>query len=226
MNRPGARMDVQQLATILKELGLPAAISAVLTVLVKALSDVRQRRSKESLLDWLTQASAVEPFKGDERALRALHELQQSLVFERAFGLKAESTLRNELLAFAEANHESLKFQEVLDAGRLISRVPLARLRDPKRIKAARMLSKGFKPIGYLWIGIGYLWFIVAMSLPVARGWSSGQVLTWVAVGFVYGGLAVWLGVYMLKQSRRYEITAGFLGSRSEKTDGEGSDAA
>jgi hypothetical protein len=89
-------MDIQQLATIIKDLGFPAAISVDVTVLVKAFFDVRQRRSKESLLRWLTQASAVEPFKGDERALRALHELQQSLVFERAFGLKAESMLRNE----------------------------------------------------------------------------------------------------------------------------------
>ncbi len=46
-------MDIQQLTTVLQNLGLPAAISAVLTVLGKVLSDARQRRSKESLLDWL-----------------------------------------------------------------------------------------------------------------------------------------------------------------------------
>jgi len=44
--------DLQQVATILKELGIPAAISAVLLALVKAVSDALQRRSKQSLIDW------------------------------------------------------------------------------------------------------------------------------------------------------------------------------
>jgi hypothetical protein len=108
-------MNIPQIATTLKDLGLPAAISGILIALVKALFDLRQRKSKESLLDWLAQPSATEPFKDDDRALRALHELQQSLVFERAFGLKAESRVRNEILLFAESQHESLRFREALD---------------------------------------------------------------------------------------------------------------
>src|SRR5215471_17104396 len=66
-------MDAQQVVSTLKDLGLPAAISAALTVLVKALFDAQQRRSKESLLDWVGQASTLEPFSGDDTALRALH---------------------------------------------------------------------------------------------------------------------------------------------------------
>ena len=84
-------MDLQHVIPILKDLGIPAAISAVLLALVKAVSDALQRRSKQSLIDWFAQPSAIEPFKGDDRVLRALHELQQLLVFERAFGLRAES---------------------------------------------------------------------------------------------------------------------------------------
>ena len=78
---------------------------------MKAVSDALQRRSKQSLIDWLAQPLAMEPFKGDDRALRALHELQQLLVFERAFGLKAESGMRNELLLFAESQHESFRLR-------------------------------------------------------------------------------------------------------------------
>jgi hypothetical protein len=158
-------MGVQEVIAVLKDLGLPAAISAVLTVVVKALVDARQRRSKESLLDWLTQASATEPFKGDDRALRALHELQQSLVFERAFGLKAEPRLRNELLLFAEAEHEPMRSHEVLDAGRLVSRLPPAQLNSPKQPKVFDVLSRVLKLIGYLNIGAGYLMFVGGIYL-------------------------------------------------------------
>jgi hypothetical protein len=116
------------------------AISVVLLALVKAASDALQRRSKQSLTDWLAQPSAMEPFKGDDRALRALHELQQLLVFERAFALKAESGMRNELLRFAESQHESLRLYEVLDAGRLFSRRGLPQLNSPKQLNGLQEL--------------------------------------------------------------------------------------
>jgi|GraSoiStandDraft_40_1057318.scaffolds.fasta_scaffold310111_1 hypothetical protein len=208
-------MDIQQLTTVLQNLGLPAAISAVLTVLGKVLSDARQRRSKESLLDWLKEPSVTEPFKDDANALEALHELRQSLIFERAFGLKAESGLRNRLLAFAEASHESTKFEEVLDAGRLVSRYSFARLRSPKQINVLRVVSKVCKPTGYVYIGLGYLWFIGGMYLPKALNWSDSLFWASVTVGLVLGGIGVWTGVYMLKLGRRLEIAARFLASLS-----------
>ena len=75
------------------------------------------------------------------------------------------------------------------------------------------------------------------MYLAVAFGWNSDLVLASVAIGSVFGGLVVWMGVCMVKQGRRSEITAAFLGSwsdnqcssiqlQSEKTAGEGGDAA
>ena len=147
-------MDLQQVTTILKELGIPAVISGVLLALVKAVSDALQRRSKQSLLDWLAQPSAMEAFKGDDRALRALHELQQLLVFERAFGLKAESGMRNQLLDFAESQHESLRLPQVLDAGLLLSRAGFRRLNDPKLPNKLNNASRIAKWLGYLFWGM------------------------------------------------------------------------
>ena len=42
----GMIMDLQHVIPILKDLSIPAAISAVLLALVKAVSDALQRRSK------------------------------------------------------------------------------------------------------------------------------------------------------------------------------------
>ncbi len=203
-------MELQQVTSFLKDLGLPAAIWAVLIALVKALIDTRQRRSKESLLDWLAQPSAMEPFKGDDRALRALHELQQLLIFERAFDLKAESGVRNELLLFAESQHESLRFHEVLDAGRLLSRLPLVQLSSPKVLNAFKG-SRFFKLAGYLSLGFGYI--LLAGSTYLAMNghlrWST------LAGTLGFGGWMMLMGLYNLKHAR-CEIVAAFLSWRSE----------
>jgi hypothetical protein len=207
-------MDIHQIAKIFTEFGLPVAISGLLGALVKALFDALQRRSKESLLDWLAQPSATEPFKGDDRALRALHELQQSLVFERAFGLKAESRMRNELLSFAESQHESLRFRDVLDINRIVSRLSFPQLGGPKQIKYFKALSRFSKLTSYLGIAVGgivlygYVNFIVDSGLKELRS-NAG--------GLVFGAL-MWLGgLYNFKIARRFEIAADFLRWHSEK---------
>jgi hypothetical protein len=194
----------------------PAAIAAVLTVLAKTLSDAQQRSSKESLLEWLSQAPSQEPFKGDDRALRGLLELQQSLIFERAFGLKAESKVRSELLQFAQSRRESMRFKEVLDAGRLVTRLPLRQSQSSHRIKAFRLISRTSKPFGYFYIVLGYFLFNTGMFLANVLEWSGRLELASFAVGLVFGGLVVVIGMYMLKQGRRFEIAAEFLGWRSE----------
>jgi hypothetical protein len=205
-------MDLQHVTTVLNELGIPAAISTVLLALVKAVSDALQRRSKQSLIDWLAQPSAVEPFKGDNRALRALHELQQLLVFEKAFGLKAESGMRDELLLFAESQRESLRLHEVLDAGRLFSRLSMAQLNSPKRLNGFKNFSRLGKWVGYFGLGFGYI--LMAGSTYLAMN----GLLHW---GTLAGSVsfAAWmmlLGFYNLKEARRSEIAAAFLGWRSE----------
>jgi hypothetical protein len=203
-------MDIQQIASAL---GLPAAISGILIALVKALSDTRQRKSKESLSDWLAQSSATDPFKGDDRALRALHELQQTLVFERAFGLKAESWLRNELLLFAESQHESMRLHDVLDAGRLVSGLPLEQLGNPKQIKTFKIWSRIAKPSVYFGLGVGYIFFVLNLYLlfhDARQYWrSAGGGLA------IFGGMIL-LGLYNIKNVRRFEIAAAFLGWHSE----------
>src|SRR5262245_41275646 len=107
-------MELKDLISLIKDLGLPAAITALVTVLANAVIEARKRRSKATLLEWLEQPNATDAFAGDERALTALRELRQSLVFERAFGLRTESELRNQLLQFAYERKAALKFQDVL----------------------------------------------------------------------------------------------------------------
>ena len=213
-------MDAQRIISILGILGIPAAISAVLTGLVKALSDGWQRRSTEALVDWLGQASALEPFQGDDKALRALLELRQSLVFHRAFGLKTESQLRNELLLFAESKRESTRFHEVLQAGRIFSRAPLDRLDNPKWPKKYERASRVSKVAGYLYIGLGYILGYISMIgwMPLPYSLHLTGRLSWasVAFGFVLGTSFVAGGIAMLKMSRRSEIAADFLRWRSE----------
>ena len=209
-------MDARQLTHLLEVLGLPALISTVLTVLVKTIFDARRRSSKETLMHWLSQTSATEPFKSDERALRALHELRQSLVFERAFGLKVESGLRNELLLFAESRRESMQLQEVMKAGRSLSRLSLARLRNPKLPKALRMNSRVLKPIAYFSICLGYLMFILSMYPAEKMKFDIRLTLIWMAGGLVYGGLILAFGMYLLRRVRRFETVADFLSWRSE----------
>ena len=210
-------MDIHQIATILKEIGLPAAISGLLIALVKALSDALQRRSKESLSDWLAQPSATDPFKDDDRALRALHELQQSLVFERAFGLKAESRVRNELLSFADSQHESLLFHDVLDAGRLVSRLPLAQLGTPKQIKTFKIWSRLAKLAGYSGVVVGYILFCGFGYFLMTGGLKE---LRSTAEGLVFGALMTLVGLYNFKNARRFEIAADFLRWHSENQRG------
>jgi hypothetical protein len=202
-------IDVQTLT----DLGLPAAISAVLTVLAKAISSSRQRRSKESILDWLKEPSTTEPFKDDDRAMKAMNELQQSLVFERAFGLKTDSALRNQLLAFAEANHDSMKFQEVIDACRHMSKVSLTQLHNPAQLKFLRFTSKISKPVGYIYMVLGYILFIGGMYLPIALESDKYEFLALFLFGLVFGGLVIWFGRIMIKYSRRFKIMESFLRS-------------
>ncbi len=210
-------MDIHQIASILKEFGLPAAISGLLIALVKALSDALQRRSKESLLDWLAQPSATEPFKGDDRALRALHELRQSLVFERAFGLKAESRVRNELLSFADSQHESLRFRDALDIGRIVSRVSFSQLGSPKQIKYFRTFSRLAKLAGYSGVVVGYILFCGFGYFLMTGGLKE---LRSTAEGLVFGGLMTLGGLYNFKNARRFEIAADFLRWHSENQRG------
>ena len=206
-------MDLQQVTTILKELGIPAVISGVLLALVKAVSDALQRRSKQSLLDWLAQPSAMEAFKGDDRALRALHELQQLLVFERAFGLKAESGMRNQLLDFAESQHESLRLPQVLDAGLLLSRAGFRRLNDPKLPNKLNNASRIAKWLGYLFLGDGYILLVGSMYFG-----AKADHLRWplLAKEIVTGVSMIVAGFYCIKHARRAEIAAAFLSWRSE----------
>jgi hypothetical protein len=206
----GHQIDILQIITAL---GLPAAISGILVALMKALFDARQRKSKESLSDWLAQPSATDPFKGDDRALRALHELQQTLIFERAFGLKAESGVRNELLLFAESQHESMALREVLDAGRFVPRLPLAQLSKPKQIKTFKVLSRIAKPTAYLCVTMGYILFVVslyALMYGDRKDWLSD-----IGGLVIFGGMTL-LGFYNFKTARRCEIITAFLGWLSE----------
>jgi hypothetical protein len=209
----GMIMDLQQVIPILRDLGIPAAISAVLLALVKAVSDALQRRSKQSLIDWLAQPSAMEPFKGDDRALRALHELQQLLVFERAFGLRAESGYRNELLLFAESQHEFFRLPDVLDAGRLFSRARLRRVISPKVPNRFKNISRMAKWIGYFNLGIGYILIFGSWYYLPERGFLEWELF---AVGVACGLSMIGSGFYLFKVARRTEIAAAFLSWRSE----------
>jgi hypothetical protein len=183
---------------------------------VKAVSDALQRRSKQSLIDWLAQPSAMEPFKGDDRALRALHELQQLLVFERAFGLRAESGIRNELLLFAESQHESLRLHEVLDAGRLFARSSppqLNKLNSPKVPNRFKNISRLCKWLGYFNFGIGYILIVGSWYLAMNGLLRWGSLAAGVAFGLL---LMIVGGFYLFKWGRRMEIIAAFLSWRSE----------
>jgi hypothetical protein len=202
-------MDIPQIATTL---GLPAAISGILIALVKALFDLRQRKSKESLLDWLAQPLATEPFKDDDRALRALHELRQSLVFERAFGIKAESRVRNELLVFAESQHESVRFREALDIGRIVSRFSFPQLSSPKQLKIIKAWSLMAKLAGYSGFVLGYILFFGYLYSV----WTGGVDLREAAQGIALGGIMTLGGIYNVRSARRFEIVAAFLRWHSE----------
>jgi len=210
-------MDPQQVSGILKDLGIPAVISAFLLGLVKLASDALERRSKQSLLDWLAQPSTTEPFKGDDKALRALHELEQLLVFEKAFGLKAEATVRNELLLFAESQHEFFRFQEVLDAGRLLSRLSLAQLGTPKQIKMFKIWSRLAKLAAYSGFVVGYIIFCGYGYLVMTGDFKE---LRSAAGGLVFGGLMALVSLYNFKNARRLEIAAAFLTWHSENQRG------
>jgi hypothetical protein len=94
------------------------------------------------------------------------------LVFERAFALKAESGMRNELLRFAESQHESLRLYEVLDAGRLFSRRGLPQLNSPKQLNGLKNFSRVAKwglqaPSGFT--------EIVSDDCPILHSSDRGQ---------------------------------------------------
>jgi len=222
-------MDLKPVVALLKDLGLPAAISAVLTVLVKAILDSRQRSSKDSLLEWLSRPESRKPFKGDNGALRALDELQKSLVFERAFKLRAESAMRDQLLQFADLNRENMRFQEVLDAGRLVGRLSARRLQSPVQARLMRTCSKAAKPLGFLYFVLGYVILIGGMYLPLAFNWTGQLFLASYAFGSVFGALLVYFGGMMLKIARRFEISASFLTWRKAHLDhsfGQGNESS
>ncbi|MFT5723858.1 MAG: hypothetical protein ACI9JN_000975 [Bacteroidia bacterium] len=201
------------------KLGLPTAISAVVVVLAKELSGSRQQKSKESLLDWLKDASTTEPFKDDDKAMNALNELRQSLVFERAFGLKADLALRNQLLAFAETNHDSMKLEEITDAcRRMQNRVSLTQLPSPmvsQRLKVAVKLSK---PIGYICMLLGVISFYGGMVLAIVFHTNNYLSLALVVMGFVLSAFLFVFGRYNVKHSRRVEIVEAFLRSWADNT--------
>lgn len=202
------------LAPWVKDLGLPTAITAVVTVLAKSIADARRHRSKQTLLDWLARPAATEAFAGDERARNALSELRQTLIFERAFGLRTESKLRDQLLQFADERKDSMRLQEVLEAGRRLSRAAPAVLSEKSYMTHLRILRRMAKPLGYLYVILGYAGFFGGLWVSNALDWEGRLAIAATLLGFVFGGIFVSLGIIFFKQARRIEIIKDFIGWR------------
>lgn len=205
-------MDSQAVVSILKDLGLPAAIPAMLAVVAKAIADHRQRTSKASLLEWLEKPQTRAPFAGDSRALKALDELHKSLIFEAAFKLRADTAMREQLLRFADENRDQLRLAEVLDAGRMAAGLPL---HPHSSLRAKGMFAghKAWKPLGMAFLALGYVVAVTGIYLAIAHEWKSQLPWDWgaAAAGLVFGGLISANGVVMLRTGRRLEVCARFL---------------
>ena len=122
--------------------------------------------------------------------------------------------MRNELLLFAESQHESLQLHEVLDAGRVFgfgrSRLPqLKKFINPKVPNRFKNISRLAKWLCYVNFGIGYILIFGSLYLAMNE-WGL------LAVGVAFGLLIVMTGFYFFKQARRMEIVAAFLSWRSE----------
>jgi hypothetical protein len=214
------------IAPWVKDLGLPAAITAVVTVLAKSIADARRHRSKQTLLEWLARPAATDAVAGDEPALIALRELRQSLVFERAFGLRTESKLRDQLLQFAAERKESMRLQEVLEAGRRLSGTSPASLSERKQMTFFTLLYRIVKPIAYLYIVLGYAIFFGGLWAPDALHLEGREAIVFTSVGVVLGAMFVFGGLFFLKQARRMEIIKDFLGWRATKHNEPSSESA
>ena len=168
--------DWTNVVALAKDLGLPAVITAFVTILANAVLEARKRRSKAALLEWLAQPTNTDAFAGDERVLTSLSELRRSLVFERAFGLRAESELRDQLLQFANERQGTLKFEQVIAAGRWLSRSSAAFAE-----KKARVMRVSWRwiypPMGVLFILLGYASFMLGVWIAVQAG-TAWEALT------------------------------------------------
>lgn len=136
-------MDFNQLLSIIKDLGLPAIIFAILSALAKALATNSRRRSKETTLKWLGSTAAREPFQDDPIALRAINNLHKDLAFEKAFGLHLKTSTRDRILRYAEANADSIE----LDVALSMASQDLL-LKDLHDAKLATTFSKTFNILG------------------------------------------------------------------------------
>lgn len=193
-------MEWDEWLSLIRDLGIPAMVTGLITLLVNAAVEARRRSSKAALLEWLSQPSIIDAFEGDLRTQQALQELRQALIFERAFGVRVEANIRDELVQFANKLSPLMAFGKTVTSYRLLSECTPGDFELPSTARRLRFLR-----FAYRWSFFVLIPFSIALCFLGIVFLFQQEVIEW-----LFFSLTAILGIEVAGKaaSKMHEVVA------------------